>query len=74
VLSSIARPVYVHSLHGRRAAAMLIIHLALYGGMAADPAVEEGRRLGIAWNGARLLAFARSEVNGRLPSRRLSPG
>jgi protein tyrosine phosphatase (PTP) superfamily phosphohydrolase (DUF442 family) len=46
-LRRIRKPVYVHSLHGRRAATLIIIHLGLARGLSAERAVAEAEDLGI---------------------------
>ena len=46
-LRRIHKPVYVHSLQGRRAATVMTVHLAIEHGLPAEPAAERARSLGI---------------------------
>ena len=65
-LRRIRKPVYIHSLHGRRAAALMIIHLGLARGLSADRAVADARALGIDCDlGQQLQSFIASELEQR---------
>lgn len=64
-LRTIARPVYVHSLGGDRAAALLTVHLALERDLAGRVAVETAGTLGIECSSQRLRAFVVSEIDRR---------
>lgn len=64
-LQRIAKPVYVHSLFGRRAAAMMIVHLALERGLSGRGAVAEGKTLGLDCEIESLRRFIEAEIDGR---------
>ena len=79
-LQEIAKPVYVHSLLGRRAAALMTIHLALECRISGNEALAEARALGIDCALEQLQRFTASEVDRRSDSfgpanaRRLTQG
>ncbi len=64
-LQEIAKPVYVHSLLGRRAAALMTIHLALERGISGADALVEAKTLGIDCALERLQRFTVYEVDRR---------
>jgi len=64
-LASVPRPVFVHSLHGRRAAAMILVHLGLEQGLSGAAAVQAAKGLGITCTLDSLRRFAESEVDRR---------
>ena len=64
-LQKIGKPVYVHSLRGRRAAALMIVHLALGRRLSASEAFAEAKALGIDCEIEELRAFTESEVDRR---------
>jgi len=74
-IARLERPVYVHSLHGRRAAAMATIALGVELGCSGAEAMERARERGI--DGAyteshTLLSFSDREVPGAAPGTSLS--
>lgn len=64
-LRTVARPVYVHSLGGQRAAALMTIHLALERSLTGPAAVVEAQGLGIVCEPEGLRSFALSEIERR---------
>lgn len=64
-LRRIRKPVYVHSLHGRRAATLMIIHLGLARGLSGDGAVAQARALGIDCEVEQFRHFIDSELEER---------
>lgn len=66
-LARAPRPVYVHSDSGRRAAALLAIHLALEQGLPAQQALERLRAQGLDPAAHALLRFVETEVARRTP-------
>jgi protein tyrosine phosphatase (PTP) superfamily phosphohydrolase (DUF442 family) len=71
-LQRVRKPVYVHSLHGRRAATVMIIHLALARGLPAVQALAEARGHGIDCELEPLRRFIATELE--LRDRARSPG
>ena len=69
-LESVPRPVFVHSLHGRRAAAMILVHLGLEQGISGTGAVLAASGLGITCALDSLRRFAESEVDRRITETR----
>jgi protein tyrosine phosphatase (PTP) superfamily phosphohydrolase (DUF442 family) len=67
-LRTIEKPVYVHSLHGRRAAAFVILWLAVERRRTGNEALAEARELGIECDSEPLRNFAASEANRRFVS------
>jgi protein tyrosine phosphatase (PTP) superfamily phosphohydrolase (DUF442 family) len=65
-LQKIRKPVYVHSLRGRRAASLMIIHLALERWLPANEALAEAQALGMDCELEQLRAFTESEVDQRM--------
>lgn len=65
VLASLPRPTLVHSLHGRRAAAMILVHLGLERGLTGAGAVRAATDLGITVSLDSLRAFAEAEIDRR---------
>jgi len=65
-LESVPRPVFVHSVHGRRAAAMILVHLGLERGISGAAAALEASGLGITCTHDSLRHFAESEIDRRL--------
>lgn len=65
-LGSLPRPVFVHSQHGRRAAAMILVHLGLEQGISGTAAVRAAEGLGITCALDSLRRFAESEIDRRL--------
>lgn len=65
-LECVPRPVFVHSLHGGRAAAMILVHLGLEQRISGTAAVHFAKGLGISCAPDSLRAFAESEVDGRM--------
>jgi len=61
----IRKPAYVHSLHGRRAATLMIIHLGLARMLSAERAVAEAKVLGIDCEDERFRRFIGSELERR---------
>jgi protein tyrosine phosphatase (PTP) superfamily phosphohydrolase (DUF442 family) len=70
-LRRIDKPVYVHSLHGRRAAAVMIIHFALARGLSAEQALAEARAMGIDCEPGQLWRFIGAELEKRALARSL---
>jgi protein tyrosine phosphatase (PTP) superfamily phosphohydrolase (DUF442 family) len=68
-LESVPRPVFVHSLHGQRAAAMILVHLGLEQGISGAAAVQAAKGLGITCALDSLRRFAESEVDRRIRPR-----
>jgi protein tyrosine phosphatase (PTP) superfamily phosphohydrolase (DUF442 family) len=68
-LRSIQKPVYVHSRRGRRAAALMILWLAVERHRTGNEAVAEARELGIECESEHLREFAASEANRRFAAR-----
>jgi protein tyrosine phosphatase (PTP) superfamily phosphohydrolase (DUF442 family) len=68
-LAAIDKPVYVHSLHGQRAAAMLTVHLALEHGLSGQEALAEAQARGLDCELEELRRFVESEVDRRAPVR-----
>jgi protein tyrosine phosphatase (PTP) superfamily phosphohydrolase (DUF442 family) len=64
-LRTIAKPVYVHSLQGRRAAALLTVHLALECKISGSDALVRAKTLGLDCALERLQSFTVSEVDRR---------
>lgn len=64
-LQRIGKPVYVHSLNGRRAAALMIIHLGLERRLSGDEALAEAKTLGIDRELEQLQYFITFEVDKR---------
>jgi protein tyrosine phosphatase (PTP) superfamily phosphohydrolase (DUF442 family) len=64
-LQEIEKPVYVHSLHGRRAKAMMAIHLALERGLGGREALSEARARGLDCELEPLRRFVEAEVDRR---------
>jgi protein tyrosine phosphatase (PTP) superfamily phosphohydrolase (DUF442 family) len=64
-LQRIGKPVYVHSLNGRRAAALMIIHLGLERRLSGDEALAEAKTLGLDCALEQLQRFTVSEVDRR---------
>jgi len=64
-LSQIAKPVYVHSLRGRRAAALMAVHMALEQGLSGSEALERARGLGLVGAPKGLEDFVVAEVDLR---------
>ena len=64
-LRKIHKPVYVHSLHGRRAAALMIVHLALERQLSGEAVFAQARALGIDCELGELQDFTASEVDQR---------
>lgn len=64
-LQRIEKPVYVHSLCGRRAAAMMIVHLALERRLSGSGAVAEGKTLGLDCEIEQLRRFIEAEIDER---------
>lgn len=69
-LRTIEKPAYVHSLHGRRAAAFMILWLALERRKTGNEALNDARELGIECDSEPLRNFAASEANRRFVSSR----
>jgi len=69
-LLAIAKPVYVHSLLGRRAAALLTLHLALQCEISGNDALVRAKTLGLDCSLERLQRFTVSEVDRRVHRRR----
>jgi protein tyrosine phosphatase (PTP) superfamily phosphohydrolase (DUF442 family) len=67
-LGSLPRPVFVHSLHGRRAAAMVLVHLGLARRVSGADAVRIAQGLGFTCALDSLRRFAESEVDRRMRS------
>ena len=67
-LQEIAKPVYVHSLLGRRAAAMMTVHLALERQISGNDALVEAKALGLDCALEQLQRFIVSEVEKRTHS------
>jgi len=65
-LGSVPRPVFVHSQHGRRAAAMILVHLGLEQRSSGTAAVQAAKDLGITCTLDSLRRFAESEVDRRI--------
>jgi len=65
-LATVPRPVFVHSLHGRRAAAMILVKLGLEQGTSGADAVLAARSLGIACTLDSLRRFAEAEIDRRI--------
>ena len=65
-LGSVPRPVFVHSQHGRRAAAMILVHLGLAQRISGTAAVQAAKGLGITCTLDSLRRFAESEVDRRI--------
>lgn len=65
-LAHAPRPVLVHSRHGRRAAAMVLIHLGLERGLTGRGAVAAARDLGFACEHEALRRFAEAELDRRV--------
>jgi hypothetical protein len=68
-LRRIEKPVYVHSLHGRRAAAFLILWLGIEHQRTGAEALAEARELGLGCESDELREFFLSEVNKRFAAR-----
>ena len=68
-LAAIDKPVYVHSLHGQRAAAMLVVHLALEHGLSSQQALAEAQARGLDCESEELRCLIESEVDRRAPLR-----
>ena len=66
-LQKIGKPVYVHSLCGRRAASLMTVHIALERTLSANEAFAEAKALGIDCKIEELRAFTESEVDQRNP-------
>jgi protein tyrosine phosphatase (PTP) superfamily phosphohydrolase (DUF442 family) len=64
-LQGVAKPVYVHSLLGRRAAALMTVHLALERELSGGDALMEAKALGLDCVLEQLLRFTVSEVDRR---------
>ena len=64
-LHKIAKPVYVHSLLGRRAAALITVHLALERKLSGKDALVEAKTLGLDCALEQLQRFTVSEVDRR---------
>jgi protein tyrosine phosphatase (PTP) superfamily phosphohydrolase (DUF442 family) len=64
-LRRIRKPVYVHSLQGRRAAMGMILHLALERGLSAERALAESEALGIDCELGSLRRFLSSVIDER---------
>lgn len=65
-LERIPKPVYVHSLNGRRAAALITIHLGLQLRLSGEEALERARELGIDCELEHLRRFVRAELDARV--------
>jgi protein tyrosine phosphatase (PTP) superfamily phosphohydrolase (DUF442 family) len=65
VLAAVPRPTLVHSLHGRRAAAMILVHLGLERGLTGVGAVRAAADLGVSVTLDSLRAFAEAEIDRR---------
>ena len=65
-LERIAKPVFVHSRHGRRAAALLTVHLGLERRCSGREALARARALGIDCQREDLREFVASEVDARV--------
>ncbi len=72
-LARAARPVYVYSGTGRRAAALLAIHHALERGLSAQEALEHLRSIGLDPGAHALSRFVQTEVARRSPRPHASP-
>jgi len=68
-LQKVRKPVYVHSLRGRRAATVMIIHLALARGLSEEQALAEAKVLGIDCELELLRSFVSSELDQRARAR-----
>ena len=68
-LRRIEKPVYVHSHHGRRAAAFLILWLGVEHQRTGNEALAEARELGLECEADALREFFLSEVNKRFAAR-----
>ena len=68
-LRRIEKPVYVHSLHGRRAAALLILWLGVERQRTGNEALAQARELGLECEADELREFFLSEVNKRFAAR-----
>jgi protein tyrosine phosphatase (PTP) superfamily phosphohydrolase (DUF442 family) len=69
VLASVPRPVFVHSQNGRRAAAMILIHLGLEQRIPGTAAVQAAKGLGVTCTLDSLRRFAESEIDRRNSAR-----
>lgn len=65
-LASVPTPVFVHSQHGRRAAAMILVHLGLERRISGAAAVQAAKGLGVTCALDSLRRFAESEVDRRI--------
>jgi protein tyrosine phosphatase (PTP) superfamily phosphohydrolase (DUF442 family) len=65
-LHKIAKPVYVHSLLGRRAAALITVHLALERKLSGKDALVAAKALGLDCGLEQLQSFTVSEVDRRI--------
>ena len=65
-LEKVDKPVYVHSLRGRRAATLMIIHLGLARGLPVLQALAEARALGIDCELEPLRRFIAAELDQRV--------
>jgi hypothetical protein len=72
-LRRIQKPVYIHSLGGRRAATLMIIHLGLARGLSAERAVAEAGVLGIDCEAEQFRCFVGSELEKRARATLLDP-
>jgi hypothetical protein len=68
-LEEIVKPVYIHSLLGRRAAALMTIHLALERKISGTEALAEAKTLGLDCALEQLQRFTVSEVDRRVHPR-----